>query len=292
MKKEPNFLIVGAPKAGTTSIAHYLKEHPEVFIPREKEPFYFLPNILDETSQDDPMYNAIKQRSHLSEQSYYGLFEDVCNEKKIGEATVHYLYHYNDVIPKVRRELGDVQIIIVLRNPITRAFSNYKFQKGQLATFERALELEEVRRRLKYNSLWYYKDVGRYFLPVKAYMENFSRVHVCFFEDLVKDAASFMKEVYRFLEVDDEFLPRFDVAHNSTIVPRNQAIRYIVYFRNKVKFRVPLPRPIKEGIRKGLFKNRYGPMKSETYMALREYFKEDVLRLEKLLNKDLSSWYS
>ena len=114
--KKPNFLIVGAAKSGTTSLFHYLKQHPEVFMPDLKEPQFLV-------------CEKIKGRLHKyidSAAEYYELFEK-STEKCAGEASVFYLYYFEEAIKNIKKELGsDVKIIIVLREPVSRAISAYE----------------------------------------------------------------------------------------------------------------------------------------------------------------------
>lgn len=293
-KKEikPNFLLVGAPKAGTTSIAAYLDEHPDILISKEKEPFYFLPNILIDTNKKDPMYESIRSRAHLDKLAYYSLFNNYNAEKAIGEATVHYLYHYKEVIPRVLEELGDVKIIIVLRDPSLRAFSNYTYQsRGQLNSFEEALELESYRKEQGYNSFWFYKEVGLYYNPVKAYLENFTNVHVCYFEDFLKNREGFIKEMYNFLEVDTGFLPDVSTNYNPTLVPKNKIFKTLIFVKHKLKLKNLLPQKWKKRIYAGMMTKNSERLNPETHSRLKSFFKTDIQKLERLLNVDLSSWY-
>jgi len=289
---KPNFILVGAPKAGTTSISNYLNEHPDIFISKEKEPFYFLPNILKKTNKNDPMYGAIAKKAHLNPEDYYGLFNDVSLESKIGEATVHYLFHYKEVIPRILEELGDVQIIITLRNPSLRAFSNYKYQsKGQISSFEKALKLEENRKLLNYNSFWYYKAVGNYFEPVQAYLESFTNVHICFFEDFKEQPLDFMRIIFEFLKVNSSFIPNLKIKHNPTIVPKNKLIHLVYYIKHKYRIKLYIPSRLKVLLKKNSFRVNNDKINSETYKKLQNYYKPNIIKLENLINKDLSHWY-
>ena len=74
-KKHPNFLIVGAAKAGTTSIAKYLEEHPEIFISKEKEPFYFVRDSFNKIPKEDLMLPIIEKKFHTDSESYFSLFD-------------------------------------------------------------------------------------------------------------------------------------------------------------------------------------------------------------------------
>ena len=290
--KKPNFLIVGAPKAGTTSIYQYLNQHPEIYFSKEKEPFYFLPNILNNTNINDPMYQSLKNKSHLKTDDYLSLFNDVKTEKAIGEATVHYLYHYKEVIPNIKRELNNPSIIIILRNPIHRAFSNYKYQsRGQFNSFEKALELEEYRIKNNFNSFWYYKKVGLYFDPVKSYINNFDKVHVCFFEDFIKNKEKFMTEVFSFLCVDSSFKVNLSTHHNKTIVPKNKLLHLLYFIKHRLKISFNLSNKYKEKLISFFFKENKDKISKKTYNELVGFFKYDIIKLERLLKKDLSDWY-
>lgn len=290
--KKPNFLIVGAPKAGTTSIASYLGQHPDIFISKEKEPFYFIADSISKINKEDPMLDSILKKAHLSPEKYYGLFNEANNETKLGEATVHYLYHYNEVIPKVKKELGDVKIIIILRDPASRAFSNYSFQRrGQFNSFEDALNLENERKERGFNSFWYYKEVGNYYLPVKFYLENFSEVYVGLYEDFADNPSKFIKDLFNFLEVNPDFKPDFKVRHNSTMVPKNKWMHLIIYLKHKYGLRLNISRIVGKNLRQKIYKKNKSTIKPETLSQLKNYFKKDIKKLEFLINKDLSSWY-
>ena len=111
-KKLPNFLIVGAAKSGTTSLYHYLKEHPEIYMSPVKEPKFITSQFLTfpfEGKGDEKVEkNIIK-----SFREYCNLFKDVNNEKIIGEASVDNIYFNDDAIKNIKKYLGNVKIVIV-----------------------------------------------------------------------------------------------------------------------------------------------------------------------------------
>ena len=291
-RKHPNFLMVGAAKAGTTSIAKYLEEHPEIFISEEKEPFYFVSDLMRELPKGDLMREIIGKKMRADANSYYSMFDNVSLEKRSGEATVHYLFHYKEVIPRVKTELGDISIVIVLRDPSVRAFSNYMFQKRiEMGSFEESLAKEEEKKSQGWNSFWFYKEQGNYFESVKAYLDNFSQVHICFFEDLKKDPNKFMSEMYRFLEVDTGFTPKTNVKHNPTLVPKNKLIKGLYYLKFKYNLKFGLPGFMKRGLMSASVKKGEDKIENGTLKDLRAYYKPNIQKLENLLNKDLSSWY-
>lgn len=289
----PNFLLIGAPKAGTTSVAAYLEEHPEVFISEEKEPFYFISDIVQSISLDDPMLDAILKKSRLKWDDYLELFEDVGEEIKFrGEATVHYLYHYETVIPKVKEKLGDIPIIILLRDPVSRAFSNYTYQsRGQLNSFEDSLRLEKSRKDRGWNSFWFYKETGNYYKPVSAYLDNFTNVYICTFEDFKNNDIDFMQKLYSFLGVNTNFVPNTKTKHNTTLVPKSKLIHKIYYFLHKFKINTNfIPKIFKEKLRKKSFKVNTQKINNETKKELYDYFENDIKCLEEKLGYKIIQW--
>ena len=148
--KLPNFLIVGAAKAGTTSLFYYLKQHPEIFMPEEKELKFFeyliIKNKLHYTGPGD---NKSLKRVVKTWDEYKNYFKKAKNFKAVGEASVSYLY-YTETIKNIKKYLGEnINIIIILRNPIERLISNYKYMvmRGrEKEDLKKALELEEYRK--------------------------------------------------------------------------------------------------------------------------------------------------
>ena len=296
MLNKPNFLIVGPQKSGTSSLYHYLKQHPEVFLSSVKEPFYFTSDIIKNISKQDPMLKSIMNYIHFDRSKYFKLFDEAKNEKWLGEASVNYLYYYKHAIPKIKKELGDICIILILRNPVDRAFSNYNYQiRAQKLTFEESLEIENTRKMQNFNSFWFYKESGLYYDSVKAYIDAFTNVKVLFFDDLKNNPKDLMKDIFKFLEIDFSFVPNTKVIHNKTYYVKNKWIRNIVVFKkilfskNKIKYKLP---PFISALTRRIFyttKNN-SKMNLNTRKYLINYYEDDVKKLGSLLNKDLSHW--
>ena len=106
--------------------------------------------------------------------------------------------------------MGDPRIIITLRDPAAHAFSCYlhlKRQGRETLSFEGGLAAEQQRMEKGWHYHWHYLHSGFYANQVAAYLENFSRVKVCFLEDMHSDARTFVRDIFRFLEVDETFEP-------------------------------------------------------------------------------------
>lgn len=294
IKLKVNFVMVGAPKCGTTSIAKYLDQHPDICFAREKEPFYFIPDAVSKINAKDPMYEVISKKAHLSVESYRSLFErgDKQKAKLFGDGTVHYFYHYEEATKNIKSQVGDVPIIVILRNPVDRAYSNYLYQKRlQLDSFEKALGKEDSRRSAGYNSFWFYKEVGLYYNPVRHYKANFSKVFVGFYDDFCKAPEVFLSEVTGFLGADASY--RYDISarYNETAVPKSIFFHYVVYAKKKLfGNRRMFPELIMSLLaRFSRGKQRHG-MAPTTALDLLEFYKSDIEKLESLLNEDLSRW--
>ena len=298
--KLPNFLIVGAAKSGTTSLYHYLKEHPQIYMSSIKEPKFITSQFLTfpfEGKGDE----KVEQKIIKSFREYAYLFKEVKNEKMVGEASADNLYFYDGAIKNIKKYLGNVKIIIALRNPSERAFSHFcHFVRDwrEYLTFEEALKEEENRKKYNWVFGWFYADVGFYYHQVKAYLEQFNQVKIVLFDDLKRDTLGLVKELYGFLGVTPSFVPDVRTRYNISGIPRNKLIHKFIREPNLLKSLVkPIVKsliPYQERqriIAKIKTKNLQKPqMKPETREYLKNLYREDILKLQDLIKRDLSNW--
>lgn len=297
----PNFLIVGAPKCGTTSLYHYLKGHPEIYMSPAKEPKFITSRFLNfpfNGPGDDLFEKRVKKK--FNDYSY--LFKNVTSEKAIGEASADTLYYYKQSIPIIKEYLGDVKIIIILRNPIDRTFSHYNFFiriKKEYLSFEDALKNENLKIKNNWAFGWHYTSVGLYFNQVKAFTNSFSNVKVLWFDDLKTHTNSVIKDINKYLNVNTNYIPvNSNIKYNVSGTPKYKYWHKFLTTPNKLK--VILTAPIKwilppekihmyrvDLVGKNLYKTE---MNSNTRVELVELFREDIIKLEDLLSKDLSHW--
>jgi len=300
--KLPNFLIVGAQKSGTTSLYNYLKQHYEVFMPeRLKEPKFFVSPIFKKINHIQPLWVKFMSNTMFEWQDYLKLFEKVQKEKAIGESSVTYLYYYETAIILIKKYLGDIKILISLRNPIDRAFSAYlhlRRNNGENLSFEEALQKENARKELNWIPLYYFTSIGFYYNQVKAYLDNFDHVKIYLYDDLKKDTLSLVKDMYKFLGVDPSFTPDVSIKYNVSGIPQNKFIHKFLKEPNILKSIVkPMAKTlIPQGERRKIIekikmKNLQKPqMKPETREYLKNLYREDILKLQDLIKRDLSSW--
>jgi hypothetical protein len=296
----PNFLIVGAAKAGTTAIASFLEQHPDIYMSMIKEPKFISSHFLDFPLKG-PGDDFVEAFTVKKLEEYHELFRNVHREKAVGEASVENLYYHKQSIPVIKRLLNDPKIIIILRDPVSRAFSAYKMMVRdgrETLTFEEALRQEQQRREENWEYLWFYTAVGRYYQQVNAYLEAFTHVKIMFFDDFKEDPLAFMKELYGFLEVNDSFKPHVELKINASGRLQNAFYRFLFRatgFKGMLyKFLslngVPestmlgLVESIREGDLQPLHLNPH------TKEALRNQFRPDILKLQELIGRDLSDW--
>lgn len=289
----PNFLIVGAAKSGTTSMYSYLNQHPHIFMPKWKELSFFSMDPFG------PLHKVKKP------EYYYRVFTKASNKFAVGEASTSYLY--DESAPRqIKKLLGTIKIIIILRNPVEMAYSLYNHQvrrEGEtLITFEAALAAEESRRKnitfrkkcYGWHANYYYYHRGLYFEQVERYLDTFEKdnVLILLFDEIIRDAVAVAQKAYRFLGVDDTFVPVIKV-HNPAgkiiDIPRFwkdyglfQKTISFVFSKNLIKKMPHLIRNI--GIKPP------PPINPATAHKLATRFYDDICRLEKLIDKDLSIW--
>lgn len=297
--KLPNFLIVGAAKSGTSSMHHYLNQHPEVFMPsynkkgmKVKEPRFLIKDLVQHR-----LHNGV-----WTFEDYQSLFADAKDVKAIGESTVLYLYYYQHAIKNIKYYLGEeVRIIIMLRNPTERAYSAFQhvsrgFQENN--SFEEALEIEDERyeREEKITPMILYKQMGMYYKMVKAYRDSFKNIHVVFYEDFRDNIEIEMNKVYNFLEISTTSETNLNVRHNVGGKRWKHEIMKDFFMKdNLIKsiLKLAIPRILRKEIRNKLVEastNKVESIKAQTRKMLNDFFKQDVQKLSELLNKDLQHW--
>jgi hypothetical protein len=302
----PNFLVVGAAKSGTTALYEYLKQHPQVFMSYSKEPHFFSFEGKRPDFQgpgDKELYDDIGVSDI---EVYRRLFRAVTKETAIGEASVYYLYLAR-ARDRIRYYVPDMKIIAILRNPVERAYSNFLHMirdgKEPLADFARALQAEEGRIQNNWGPLWHYKQVGFYYEQLKRYYEVFDReqIRVYLYEDLHDDPTTTVRDAYTFLGVDDAFTPDGSVSHNVSGVPKNKHVHALHQFLLKphpikaifkpflpVELRRALPHRLINTLRNRTLAKP--PFPIEVRRQLIEVYSEDILKLQELIQRDLSKW--
>ncbi|MFB5190192.1 sulfotransferase family protein [Alicyclobacillus fastidiosus] len=298
MARLPNFFIAGAAKSGTTSLFHYVQAHPDVFMSRVKEPHYFCsPEFPDRF--EGPGDQGFQDNTMRKLDDYMHLFDGVQNESIVGEASVYYLT-FPQVAARIHQFNPDAKIVFILRNPVQRAFSAYMhtIRDGrETLSFEEALEQEATRKAQNYQPLWWYKEAGLYAQSVEAYMSVFGRdqLKIFLYEDL-KHADQVVRELFAFLNLRDDVPVDTSLRHNQSGKPKSRAMYEFFAKPNAVKEVIKpfLPKDFRHklGQRAKSMTLAKDKPSAKTERMLQRYFRDDVLRLQDLLHRDLSGWLS
>ena len=299
MGRMPNFLIIGAAKAGTTALYYYLKQHPQIFMSPVKEPNFFAlegrkPNFLGPGDNE-----AINRFSITNIEAYQALFEGAENALAVGEASPLYLYS-PDAPKRIRRYIPHAKLIVILRNPVERAYSHFlhfvRDGREPHTNFRRALIEEEKRMRKHWEWAWYYKAVGFYFIQLRRYYELFDpkQIQVYLYEDFEEKPMELLRDIFHFLEVNEEYMPDITLRFNVSGIPKNKVIHSFLSKPNPIK---SLLKPlIPDKWRKRLvvmFQNNNltkPNLPEDLRMELIEIYRDDILRLQSLIKRDLSRW--
>lgn len=297
----PNFLILGAAKAGTTAFYSYLKQHPQVYMSPEKEPHFFAFEgeklNFDGTAGEQEWinYGAI-----TDVETYRQQFQGVSKQIAVGEASTLYLY-----IPKtpdrIKHYVPDAKLIAMLRNPVDRAYSAFLYQRRDgfepITNFAQALREEKTRINKNWAPIYHYQQMGFYYVQMKRYFDTFDRtqIKVYLYEDFNTDPISVVQDAFRFLGVGDTFVPDMSLRYNVSGTPKLKALNTFLKEPHPIKFILkPL---IPEGLRRRLIvslQNRNldkpPPLSPELRRQLIDVYREDILKLQDLIQRDLSMW--
>jgi len=301
MDRLPNFLIIGAAKSGTTSLYHYLRQHPAVFMPEVKEPrfFAYAENPPAMKGPGDVRTNETAGAVYTLA-DYRQLFAGATTETAIGEASPNYLY--SETAPRLIREhIPNVQLIAVLRNPIDRAYSHFlhlvRSGREPLRDFGAALDAEAERIASGWEWSWHYKQMGFYHTQLTRYLEYFDRdqLTVYLFEDFKADPIDLTQDIFRVLGVDDAFVPDTSMRYEKSGVPKSDRFqRFLLNPDNWLRrlSRYLIPEPVRERIliRMKNVNLSKPPLPSDVRAQLVEAYREDILRLQELIDRDLSAW--
>ena len=298
----PNFLIIGAAKSGTTSLYRYLGQHPQVYA-NVKEPSYFALAGKSVQYNGPGDQEGFVRRVTTDRDAYERLFDGVTQEKAYGEASVLYLYS-PEAPGRIKQTIPDVKLMAILRNPVERAFSGFLHMRRDgrepLADFAAALAAETSRVEANWEHQWHYTRLGYYYTQLKRYYDLFpaENIAVFTFDEFRSSPVAVLQDIFRFLEVDDSFVPDTSLKYNVSGVPQSRVLHKFLIRPNRLKdiVRPLLPRSARRYL--GALVRRYNitDRKPELPQDIRHYlvklYRDEILQLESLINKDLSHWVS
>lgn len=210
----PNFLIIGAAKAGTTSLYYYLKQHPQIYMSPQKEPRFF---ALERGIYSDDFIKVKLAHATLTLEAYQWLFNQVKKETAIGEADP--LNLYSPKAPKkIKHYIPNAKLIAILRDPVERAYSHfcYRVSKG-IGPFDFAEALLQEDRNMNINLYGHIRRIGFYYGQLKRYFDLFrkNQIRVYLYEDFKCDPIKMLLDIFSFLEIDNTFIP--DISQHANV---------------------------------------------------------------------------
>lgn len=288
----PNFIVIGAAKAGTTALYWYLAEHPQVFMSPLKETNFFAYG-LDERGQlvyGDPELHRFRIRS-LS--GYERLFADAGDALAIGEASPIYL-ECPQAAGRMRDLVPGARIVCGLREPVDRAYSDHlMYLRSRGRRFDPERDLTATSAWALPDSHW--MRISRYHEALSRYFDAFprDRIHVFLFDDLKRDPRGFLKDLYGFLGVDPDFVPDLGTPHNVGGVPANMALERL-FTSKTIRAAVEpwIPKRLVDRVRRMRTRNlrRAPALPPELRSALVGHFREDIAKTSELIGRSLEHW--
>ncbi len=219
MNRLPNLLIIGVFKAGTTSLFHYLNQHPQVCGPTKKETHFFSPIVF----KNEALGNL---------DDYKKFFSNCQNEKYILEASPSYFYGGDQLISIFKNTLPPKhKVILVIRDPIDKFISNYNFIKSRavipqeetIETFlDKCIEEDKKYDDIRIDTYSNTLKECRYAQYLKKWLNEYSKedMYICFFDDF-KNSKELMINISKWLNIDEEFYEDFSFTiENKTVHPK------------------------------------------------------------------------
>ena len=301
MSVMPNFFIVGAARSGTTSLDRYLSQHPEIYITPKKETHFFTDDHFPACFKgpgDERLNRLLMRDADL----YARLFAGVTGAKAIGESSAFYLC-FPGTAERIAQTVPDAKILMILREPVARAYSAYMMlirDGRETLGFQEGLSWEEERRQQGFEPMWWYKELSLYFRQVKQYLDVFGveRVKVLLYEELFAQPEQVLREVFAFLGVRENVDIDTSMRYNVSGPPKSRRVYALldkfIYSPNplvqRLKSLLPLHSRITWASKIMNISLRPVPLDPQIHTQLKEYFAEDVGKLEDLLHRDLLYW--
>lgn len=311
----PDFFIVGAGKAGTTSLHHYLSQHPQIYMSPVKEPCYFAEEVRPANLSASIQRHVRQQSKSLSTllddgrpvnsmgwlacdwDEYLRLFRNARTERAVGESSAVYLWSPT-AAKSIRAYRKDARIVMILRDPAERAFSQYLHQVSvglTQASFPEHLQtcLAPGRRELGIHHP--FLEIGLYTQQVRRYLDCFPRgqIRIYWYEEAWQQPDRLLADVCTFLGVDAAMKPDTSRRMLARRAPRSKAIHYLLKRTGLWQgLRAFAPNNLQPALRRLAFRSSAIAMAPSERRLLVGYYTDDIRSLSALLDRDLSPWLS
>lgn len=300
-----DFFIVGAAKAGTTSLYDVLDRHPEVFLSPIKEPNYFSTDIQVEQFCKAYRNNTFLDLEHYFSQSplppiqlsfvrnpeqYKQLFEGANEHQIKGECSTSYLYSM-EAAKNIAQHSPKAKIIICLRDPISRCLSHYRMamKYGHVKeNFLEAIQSDLKRKKKGWGQSELFIELGQYTDQIKRFQNHFpaEQLHVMFFEDLIQSPTTSLKELFDFLGIASHPIPLEN--KNAGQSPRWSKLNYFITQTGLKKRLLDwLPQAWIEGLKKNYYSAEGLKLQADERAFLLPFYDAEYHELPELIQREL-----
>lgn len=294
----PNFLVIGAGRAGTTSLHHYLRQHPDVFLPEVKSPSHFF--CRGRPEPEDPYLRTVTRNYFVPDPGdYEALFDGVRAERAVGEVSPVYLASVH-VAARIAERLAAPRLIAILRHPVDRVYARFvgRVRDGLERRDGFAAVVAEERRHplVQEDAFGTYLAAGCCSHFLQTYFDRFPRDHIRIhlFEDFQRDTAAVVRDLFGFLGVDTGFVPDLGRRHNVSggrIASRPLRLAWTKSALVRARLRKYLPVEVRDRAFALVTRRLVDePLDPALRWELTELYRDDIDRLQQLIGRDLSSW--
>ncbi|NEO98875.1 MAG: sulfotransferase [Symploca sp. SIO2E9] len=285
MNKLPDFIIIGAGKCGTTSLHNYLDQHPQIYICPTKETNFFI---------DEQRKAKMKRWGSISNlEDYSALFNHASPSQVIGEISTNY-YAFPESAKLIHELLPEVKIIAILRDPAHRAFSEYQM-------FVRAgHEKRDFAEAISDSQKKSYVKRGLYYSELLPFFDTFDRdkIKICLYEDFSQEPEKFVRDFFQFIEVDYNFIPDMTQRGRTGGLPKNKALNEFLKKPNPIRaaaasvLKTFMPLESRQKLKSNIIQanSKKAKLSLETRSKLIEFYCDDILKLQDLVERDFSAW--
>ncbi len=282
----PNFMMIGVAKAGTTSVSRYLAQHPQVFMcPIKATNFFGYEDARDWKWREEGDPPLLRNFPVTTFEQYEAMFAGAKDEIAIGEVSPQYI-RCPTAARRIHERLPKVKLVASLRNPADRAFSGFlmRTRRGEpVASFYKELTPQSS-----------HVKEGFYYKRLKRYLDLFPReqIRIYLFEEFKKDAGKIVSELFDFLGVDKGFTLDTSVKHNPGAVPKFRLLNRLLYSPTLARIAMSMFPGLKGSLKhvRGLNLRPAPKLPTDLRRELLKLYRDDILRLQELLDRDLSLW--
>ena len=300
----PDFIVIGAGKSGTTALDKYLAQHRDIFMALRKEPNFFGLEDVDPDSYELEESKQYHLKSVYKKDEYLKLYDGARETQKTGEISNLYMFS-NEACSSIKKYAPDAKLIALLRQPADRLYSRYLHMVREEVT----IPYDDFSKVFQKDSIWWKRpdliNEGFYYKHLKKYFDSFphENIRVYLYDDFRSNPHAILRDIFEFIGVDHEVAIDTDIVVNKSGKRKKNLFNVLLgqngMIINMVKTIFPnLHRKIKRNkdavkyLNKARNKNIVS-MKMEAEVRDRitqEIYREDIIGLSKLLNRDLSHW--